>query len=434
MRKQVRISLIGAGYVGLTTAVGFSKKGFKTILMDIDKEKVERINSGESPIYEPGLREMLKELRREGNIEATTNLDYAVSESEITFICVPTPSRRNGDTDLRYIEDSSKAIGKALRLKEHYHVVAVKSTVPPETTERVVIPNLEEGSGKKAGPGFGVCMNPEFLREGSALEDFLNPDRIVIGELDPRSGETLAFLYRGFAAPVLRTSLKVAEMIKYASNSFLAMKITYANEIGNICKKLGIDAYEVMKGVGLDSRISPHFLRAGIGFGGSCFPKDVLALVSKAEKLGYNASLLKEVINVNSRQPYRMIDLLKKRIGSLKGKRIAVLGLAFKPETDDVRESPALRIVSELIRQGAGVVAYDPKAMFNFRKAFPKIGYAESAKEALKGADACLVVTEWREFRDLTDDDFSAMRGSVIIEGRRALDPKKVDGFEGVCW
>ncbi len=434
MKKPMNVSIIGTGYVGLCTGVGLAVMGHRVVCMDIDKERVAKINAGEPPIYEPGLREALREVKRKELLEATSDLEYALSRSDISFIAVPTPQKRDGGPDLSFIEKVSKDIGRALKEKDEYHVVVVKSTVPPETTERVVIPNLEEHSGKTAGPGFGVCMNPEFLREGSALNDFLKPDRIVIGELDKVSGDIIEKLYARFSAPVLRTTLKTAEMIKYASNAFLALKITYANEIGNICKKLGIDVYDVMKGVALDKRISPHFLRAGAGFGGSCFLKDLNAIINKAEKLGYDATLLRETVNINKRQPYRMIDLLKKRTGSLKGKDIAVLGLAFKPDTDDIRDAVSIPIVNELLRNGANVKAYDPKAMFNFKKLFPKITYADTAKEALRGADAALILTEWEEFRELGDNDFSLMRERIIIEGRKALNPSRVSEFEGICW
>jgi UDPglucose 6-dehydrogenase len=434
MGREFRISVIGTGYVGLSTAVGLASMGNYVIAMDIDKEKIQKINSGEIPVYEPGVRDALREVQRKKRLEVTSHVDYAIDRSDFSFICVPTPQKKDGSTDLKYIETASKDIGKALEKKEHYHIVVVKSTVPPETTERVVIPNIEDHSGKKAGLGFGVCMNPEFLREGSALEDFLRPDRVVIGEMDKRSGESLELVYRELKVPILRTGLRVAEMIKYAANAFLAMKISYSNEIGNICKKLGIDAYDVMKGVGMDKRVSPHFLRAGVGYGGSCFPKDLNSVISKSERIGYEPTLLKETNMVNRRQPFRMVDLLKRRLGSFKGKEIAVLGLAFKTDTDDVRDAPSIYIVNELLKNGANIRAYDPKAVYNFRRLFPKIRYTESAKEAIRGSDACLVLTEWEEFRNLTDDDFALMRERIIIEGRKALHPNNVSEFEGLCW
>lgn len=430
----MRVSVIGTGYAGLSTGVALASRGHNVICMDIDENIIDKIKAGISPIYEPGLEEHLKPAVREDRLEATTKLEYAVRNSEVSFIAVPTPSKKDGSIDLKFIEDVSTEIGKVLKDKEGYHVVVVKSTVVPDTTERVVIPNLEEFSGKRAGHDFGVGMVPEFLREGSAIQDMLEPDRIIIGELDKRSGDVIEEVHSVLDAPVIRTGIKIAELVKYASNAFLATKISFTNEIGNISKKLGVDVYEVMKGVGLDKRISPHFLRAGIGFGGSCFPKDVMALVQKGGMMGYEPRLLEEAVRLNMRQPLRLVDLLRKRAGSLKGRDVAVLGLAFKAETDDVRESPAIRVVHELLRYGARIRAYDPKASKNFRKLFPKITYSDSVREAVRGAEACLVLTDWPEFRELTDQDFSGMSERIILEGRKALNPNRVSGFEGVCW
>jgi UDPglucose 6-dehydrogenase len=429
----MKVSVIGTGYAGLSTGAGLAAKGHHVTCMDIDESRVDKIKAGLSPIYEPGLEEAINAGIREERLKATTSLEEAM-KSDVSFICVPTPSKRDGSIDLKFIEHVSRDMGRVLKNLEGYRVIAVKSTVVPDTTERVVIPNLEEFSGKRAGGDFGVGIVPEFLREGSALQDVLGPDRIVIGELDSRSGDVLEELHSVFDAPIIRTSLRAAELVKYASNAFLATKISFANEIGNMAKRLGVDVYEVMKGVGLDKRISPHFLRAGIGFGGSCFPKDVMALIQKGRVMGYEPRLLGETMKLNQGQPLRIVDLLRKRAGSLKDKNIAVLGLAFKPETDDVRESPAIRVVGELLRCGARVGAYDPKAAENFKKVSPRVGYFRSAREALKGADACLVLTEWPEFRELTDQDFSGMRERIILEGRKALNPNRVSGFEGVCW
>ncbi len=429
----MRISIIGTGYVGLSTGVGFAVKGNKVICADVVREKVDQINRGIPPIYEPGLEEKLKDVISRGLFRATTNLEHAVTYTDVSFISVGTPTSEDGSIDLRYVEEVSRQIGGILKNKGSYHVFVVKSTVVPGTTEDVVLKNLEEASGKKAGPDFGLCMNPEFLREGKALEDFLNPDRIVIGELDERSGNVVGSCYSNFNSRVLRTKIKVAEMIKYAANSFLATKISFTNEIGNVCKKLGIDVYDVMEGVGLDKRISPLFLWAGAGYGGSCFPKDVQALVSKARNLGADPHILEKTLHVNKLQKIKIVELLEKRM-DVAGKRIAVLGLAFKPESDDIREAPSIDIIRKLREKGARIVAYDPKAMENFRKLFPDIEYADSAGKALLRADACLIVTEWDEFRNLTDEDFGNMANRVIIEGRKVLDPKKVTNFEGICW
>ena len=273
-------------------------------------------------------------------------------------------------------------------------------------------------------------MNPEFLREGMAVEDFMDPDRIVIGSSEQKAGDVVASAYSGLKAPVLRVGLSAAEMIKYASNAFLATKISFSNEIGNICKKLGIDVYDVMRGVGMDHRISPHFLNAGAGFGGSCFPKDVMAMIRLGESLGEDPLLLRSVIEVNERQPLRMVELLEKRIGPLSGKKVAVLGLAFKNDTDDVRDSRAVPVIKELLRRGASIRSYDPLAATNMRKVFPDIEYCESAAEALLDADACLIMTEWPEF-GLLDREFDLMRSRIIIEGRKIL---SCDAAEGICW
>jgi len=430
----MKISIIGTGYMGLATGVGFASKKNHVICMDIDKKRLEKIEKGKSPVYETGLQDLLERVVEKRNLEVSSDLDYTVKDSDVSFICVPTPSKRDGGSDLKFIDKVSREIGVTLAKKDSYHVVVVKSTVPPRTTEKLVIPNLEEFSGKKAGEGFGVCMNPEFLREGSALEDFLNPDRIVIGELDSRSGDVLVELYANFNAPILRTNLKVAEMVKYASNAFLASKISFANEIGNLCKNLGIDVYEVMMGVGLDHRISPHFLRAGIGFGGSCFSKDLKALVNKSKTIGYDPVYLEEVLNLNERQPIRIVNLLRKRVGTLRGRNICVLGLAFKPNTDDVRGASSIGVVKELLKFGARVRAYDPRATDNFKELFPDLLYCKTAREALRSSDACLVLTEWEDFKNLEDKDFGVMKNRVIIEGRKALNPNKVKDFEGVCW
>ncbi len=426
------ICVIGAGYVGLATAVGFASIGNRVFLVGRSKDKTERINSGDPTIYEPGMGEGLRSTVAKKYIIATTELKQAISDSEASFICVGTPSGKDGSIDLSDMKRASQDIGLVLKGIKKYHVVVVKSTVVPETTEKVVIPALEKFSGKKAGKDFGICMTPEFLREGLAMEDFKNPDRIVIGEFDKRSGDVIERLYSGFKAKKLRTGLKTAEMIKYASNSLLATKISFSNEIGNICKILGIDTHEVMKGVGLDYRLGPHFLDSGCGFGGSCFPKDVSAIISKAEDIGYEPVLLKQVMDINSKQKTRLVEMLRKKTGSMKGKKIAVLGLAFKPDTDDIREAPAIDVIRELKKEDAEITGYDPKAIENMKSVFPDIRYAQSARQAISGADACLVLTEWDEFKRLTDADFDSMNTRVILTGRRVLDG--IRGVEGICW
>jgi len=334
-KKRFTISVVGTGYVGLITGAGFAKLGHNVICVDIDQEKVDQINNKKPPIYEEGLKELLNELVPK-NLEATTDLNKAILNSQITFICVGTPSRKKEDTNFKQLETVSRDIGTTLKEKNKPHLVVVKSTVVPDTTEKMIIPLIEKNSGKKYGIHFGVVMNPEFLREGSALEDFFNPDRIVIGSSDPRSLKTIKQIYKDFKCPILTTSFKEAEMIKYVSNSFLATKLSFINEIGNVCKRLNINTNIIAKGIGLDYRISPHFLRAGIGFGGSCFPKDVSALVFKATEVGYNTRLLSAVLDVNRDQPLKLLEILE-NTGPLRGTKIAILGLAFKAGTDDTR-------------------------------------------------------------------------------------------------
>ncbi len=453
------ISIIGAGYVGAVTAACLAELGHNVCCIDVDAEKVDNINAGIPPIHEEGLEELFQKHAGKMLVAAT---DYtSVADSDVSFICVGTPSAQDGEIDLSVIKTASKSIGISLRNNEkyhviavkstsvikaasksigislrnseNYHVIAVKSTVVPETTQNVVIPIVEEYSQKRAGIDFGVAVNPEFLREGRAVHDFVNPDRIVIGELDKRSGGVVAQLYEGFDCPLIRTGLKTAEMIKYASNAFLATKISFANDIGNICKELDIDTYEVMHAVGLDHRISPSFLRAGAGFGGSCFPKDMRALIHKAEELGYRPKLLRSVMDVNEGQPKRMIRLLERKLGNLSGRKIAVLGLAFKNDTDDVRESRAIPVIKMLTDKGARVYAYDPAANENMRPIFPNIRYHSSAKDALEDADACLVMTEWDEFKKL-GDEFKVMKNRIVIDGRNIIAFREHIDYEGLCW
>jgi UDPglucose 6-dehydrogenase len=421
----MRISVVGTGYVGLTTAVGFASRGHDVTCLDIDKKKVESLRAGRCPIYEPGLGELLSEAIKAGRFRAESD-PSCLAESDLIFICVGTPSKEDGSIDLTQLRQASEDIAR--NLGGEYPVIVVKSTVVPGTTESTVIPTVERISGRKAGKGFGVCVNPEFLREGRALEDFFHPDRVVVGELTRREGNMLERLYRDFGCPILRTNLRTAEMIKYASNAFLAARVSLINEIGNLCKLLGIDTKEVARGVGLDKRIGPHFLSSGIGFGGSCFPKDVKALIARGREMGYEMKILRAVLEVNEDQPLRLIPLLEKHLGRLEGKRIGVLGLAFKPDTDDVREAPSLKVVSHLLRMGAKVRAYDPKAADNFKKYFPNIEYCASARAVLD-SDAVLILTEWQEFEKL---DYS---GKIVVDGRGVEAARKTaKAYEGVCW
>ncbi len=427
----MNISIIGTGYIGLITGAGFAEKDHKVICVDVIKEKVDLINSGKSPIYEKGLDEIIKKTIGK-NLTATTSIRDAVLNSDVTFICVGTPPNSDGSSDLRYITDASGNIGKQFAEKNSYHLVVVKSTVLPGTTENIVIPSIEKNSRKIAGKDFGVVMNPEFLREGVALEDFLKPDRIVIGSIDKRSGDLIERLYAGFNSKILRTNLKTAEMIKYASNAFLATKVSFINETGNICKELGINVYDVANGIALDHRIGHYFLNSGLGFGGSCFPKDVKALVYEAKKLGYEPELLNSVLNVNSRQPKILLKIAKKKIGNFRNKKIAVLGLAFKKDTDDIRDTQSFPVIEWLLKEGAVITAYDPKAIENTKKVFgDKIRYANSADSALESSELALILTEWDEFSNL---DFSRMKEKIVIDARNIVKNRDNIDYEGICW
>jgi len=422
----MKISIIGTGYVGLITGVCFADLGHDVECVDVVKEKVDSINQGNAPIHEENLDELLGKHVGKG-LNATTDLKAAVLDSDITFVCVGTPDK-GGMIDLEYVESASSEIGRALEIKDSFHVAVVKSTVSPRTTDSVVIPILEEFSKKSAGGDFGVCVNPEFLREGKAVWDFMNPDRIIIGEYDKRSGDILNNLYSEFNCPVIRTDLRTAEMIKYASNAFLATKISFINEIANICEKMGVDVRDVAGGIGLDKRINKHFLNAGIGFGGSCFPKDMSALISEAIKENYNPGLLKAVQDINEKQKIKPVEIMGGIIDlkELKNKKIGVLGLAFKGGTDDVRESPAVSTTKELIRLGAKVRVYDPAAMENAKLILGnRVEYCKSTGEALKDAEVCVIATEWSEFGDIYDDITENMEKPVVIDGRRILDPEK---------
>ncbi len=426
----MKISVIGSGYAGLVNAVGFAHLGNQVTCADIDQKKIDRINSGKSPIFEEGLEDMLKDSLEKGNIKATTNIEQAVTQTDLTFIAVGTPSNEDGSINLKYIETVSKDIGNILKNKESYHLIIVKSTVVPGTTEDVVGTIIEQTSGKKRGTDFGLAMSPEFLREGKAMHDYLNPDRVVIGAHDKKSADILLELNKPLTGNIITTDIKTAEMIKYTSNAFLATKISFTNEIGNICKKLNIDVYDVMKGVGADFRISGYFLNAGCGFGGSCFPKDVKALIAKSKQLGYTPALLESAITVNKNQPKKMIELAKKHLGELKDKKITLLGLAFKPGTDDIREAPSITIIEDLLKAGAKITVYDPEAQDNIKAIFKdKITCAETLEEAIASSGTIMLLTEWDEFRDET-----LYEGKLVIDGRKTLDKKTQHNYEGICW
>lgn len=422
----MKISVIGCGYVGCVTGACFADWGHEVVFVDIDPRKIKSIIAGKSPIYEPGLEDIIK--KNQNRIGATMDLREAIQSTDLTFITVGTPSQEDGTIDLSYIVAACENLGQCLRDKDTFHTVIMKSTVLPGTTDKIIRPLLEKTSKKIAGNGFSIGTNPEFLREGNAVKDCLSPDRIIIGADDSRTAMLLQDLYAPVNAPVFVTTMTTAEMIKYASNAVLATKISLANEIGNFCKKLGIDSREVFSAVGMDSRINPAFFQTGIGFGGSCFPKDVRALIAGARLHGENLKILKAVLDVNEEQPKKLLFLLQRHIPNLQGKTIGVLGLSFKPDTDDIRESRAIPVIADLLAGGARVVAYDPVAMDNFRRIFPQIAYASRPDEVLT-SDAVLIVTEWREFEKL---DF---HGKIVIDGRRN-DKARAEAaiYEGVCW
>ena len=418
----MKICIVGAGYVGLATGVCFADRGHEINFVDINQEKVDQINRGIPPIYEKGLKELL--IKNKERIKATTDYSIGMESSSITFLCVGTPLGDDGSIDLSFITTATQEVAQIMKKG---HVVVVKSTVVPGTTRDIILPLLEKESGKKTGRDFSVVMNPEFLREGKAIYDFMHPDRIILGVEDTKGESVLKELYKPFQSPILKTTLTEAEMIKYASNALLATKISFANEIGNFCKKIGIDVYQVMKGVGMDHRISALFLEAGIGFGGSCFPKDVQALISWAKKYSVQAVLLESVMKINDNQPLILMDLLEKYFPTLEGKKIGLLGLSFKAETDDIRASRSLPIVEYLIKKGADILAYDPQAMTNFQKLYPQIHYCKSDHQVLE-ADTVLILTKWDEFKKL---DFS---GKIVIDGRNLEEGKNARIYEGICW
>ncbi|HZE11903.1 MAG TPA: UDP-glucose/GDP-mannose dehydrogenase family protein [Burkholderiales bacterium] len=442
----MRISVIGTGYVGLVSGACFAEIGHDCTCVDIDAGKVERINRGEPPIHENGLEAVLK--RHIGaRLRATTDLRGAVRESEITFIAVGTPF--DGQRiDLAFVREAARQVGAALRDKNAYHVVVVKSTVVPGTTDEVVLPELERASGKRAGADFGVGMNPEFLTEGTAVDDFMHPDRIVLGGVDERSIDAQRRVYAAFAqTPVLATNNKTAEMIKYTSNSVLAAMISFSNEIGNLCSVLGgVDVADVMRGVHLARYFTTttedgqhakapisSFLWAGCGYGGSCLPKDTKALSAHGAARGMPMPLLDAVIQTNQAQPSRMVALLEKHFPSLRGLRVSVLGLAFKEDTDDMRESPAIPIARMLVERGAQVTAYDPIAGDAARAVLPAgVRYVATLEEALAKADAALLVTRWAEFSRLPEMLAKRADAPLLIDGRRMIEPKSVPKYDGI--
>jgi len=424
----MNICVIGTGYVGLVTGVVFSDLGNEVICVDKIAAKIDNLNKGVMPIYEPGLEEMVARNVADGRLQFTTDLASAVTKSEIVFIAVGTPPREDGSTNLSYVEDAAKAIAQYLN---QYKVIVNKSTVPVGTGNFV----RETIEKHKTHPvEFDVVSNPEFLREGSAISDTLQPDRIVIGAPNRIVAMRLLELYAPLERPMIITDVASAEMIKYASNAFLATKISFANAIANICEEVGADVTQVVKGMGLDNRIGPAFLNAGIGYGGSCFPKDTRSLLHTAQSYGYDFPLLDAAIRTNDLQPRRFIDKIHAVLGDdLKGKTVGVLGLAFKPNTDDMREAKSIDVIADLLAAGATVKAYDPIAIENTQAIFPQITYGANSYEVAADADALIVVTEWNEFKLLNFERIKTMMTRpLVFDGRNLYDPEHMrrKGFE----
>ena len=391
-----RITVLGVGYVGLVTGACFADLGNQVICLDVIPEKIEKLKRGELPIYEPGLEEMVQRNAAAGRLTFTTEYAEAISNAEFIFVAVGTPSGVDGEADLKYIRSAVENIAAHLK---SYAIIVNRSTVPVGTGDSTAQTLIERG--KKQGVDFQVVSNPEFTREGSAVYDFLNPDRVVLGSVDLHAAEAVADLYRVFTKNLMLTDLRTAEMIKYASNAFLAMKISFINEIASICEKLGADVKLVAQGMGMDARIGAAFLNAGLGYGGSCFPKDVKALTYMAEVNGLHPQLLRAVMDINRDQRRRVILHLRELLGNLRGKTIGLLGLAFKPNTDDIREAAAIDLAHMLSNEGANLRAYDPVAMDNAHQILDGVKFCNDAYQVAAGADAVVLVTEWNEFRQL---------------------------------
>jgi UDPglucose 6-dehydrogenase len=413
------------GYVGLCTAATFASRGIQTIGIDIDNARVQQIRNGKAPLHEPQLDPMLRRAVQNKLLDATNDISRAIDTS-MTFLTVGTPSGVDGSIDLTYLKTAITDLGKALSKKMGYHLVVVKSTVVPGTTNGVVKYSLEESSGKKVGPDLGLCTNPEFLKEGTAVNDALRPDKIVIGSNDKESAGQLNRFYRRFYGsrlpPVIITNPESAELVKYASNAFLATKVSFINTIANIAQQIpGVDVGTIAEAIGLDPRIGGLFLKAGPGYGGSCFHKDLQALINYGQNNGYNPKLFRATEETNEQQATRVVDMAEKLLGTLSDKRIAVLGLAFKKDTDDIRDAASLRVISQLNNKGSHVIAYDPMAIPNTKKQLAdQIEYSENLHSTLKGADCAIIMTEWDEFRKLKPKEFQAyMKTPNIVDARR---------------
>ena len=425
-RPKMKIVMIGTGYVGLVSGACFSEFGFDVTCVDKDEKKIAKLHKGDIPIYEPGLDELVGRNYAAGRLSFTTDLGSAVAQADAVFIAVGTPTRRgDGHADLSYVHAAAAEIAAHL---DGYTVIVTKSTVPVGTGQQV------SDIVRKTRPDadFDVASNPEFLREGSAISDFMRPDRVVVGTSSERAVDLMRQLYRPLfliETPILFTSLETAELTKYAANAFLAVKISYINQIADLCEKVNADVHDVAKGMGLDKRIGGKFLHPGPGYGGSCFPKDTLALVKTAELFETDVPLVSGVVSYNSERKQemaqRVIDAMQ---GDVAGKKIAILGLAFKPETDDMRESPSIELITELTKKGALVTAYDPAAIEEAKQHLPaSVTYAETTAACLKGADCAVLVTEWNEFRALTPLSFTElMAGNVLVDLRNVYDPSAI--------
>jgi UDPglucose 6-dehydrogenase len=424
----MKIGIIGTGYVGMVTAAGLAELGHKVTGTDIVADKIEKASQGIAPFYEPDLEKLLKSNLTRGNLSFSHDLAKTILDSDLLFVCVNTPQRQDGSADMCYVESVSRDIAQNLN---QYKLIVEKSTVPIQTSswiKRTI--NLY----KKKEVDFDVASNPEFLREGSAVSDFLNPDRVIIGVETERAKNMLVEVYKKFKECLLITNIDTAELIKHASNSFLALKISFINLMANLCEKTDADVEFVAQGMGLDPRIGPLFLRAGLGYGGSCFPKDVRALIKIGEDLGVNLDLLKEVDRINTDRIKVFVDKIKKALWILKDKKIAVLGLSFKPQTDDIRNAPSISLIQALLDEGAQLVLYDPQAMDNIKEIFkeqpPSIQYAASPYEAAADANALLVVTEWDEIKNLDLKKIKdVLANPIIVDGRNLYDPEKVRGL-----
>jgi UDPglucose 6-dehydrogenase len=409
----MNICVIGCGYVGLVTGAVFADLGNEVVCVDVVEEKIQQLNNGIMPIYEPGLQEMVQRNLADRRLAFSISLEIGMDKAEIIFICVGTPPKENGETDLSQVEAAARGIARYLR---RYTVIVNKSTVPVGTGD-LVREIIEQN--RRRDVDFDVVSNPEFLREGSAVQDAIAPDRIVIGAPSKHVAMKLLELYATLGRPMLITDVHSAEMIKYASNAFLATKISFINAIANICEACGANVDDVARGIGCDPRIAPDFLSAGLGFGGSCFPKDVESLVHTAMQFGYDFTLLRSVLEINRDRVEHFVEVIRHGLGDLDGKTIGLLGLAFKPNTDDMREAKSIEIIAKLLSAGAHIKTYDPAAMENARRIFPNITYCQSAYQTAEEADALVIVTEWREFKLLDMEKLrKLMKRPLIFDGR----------------